>query len=212
MAKFTVTRNGGACKTGNLNAVRARSGFFLLPARPVSTATRAEAAFYETGRHLSVRQRERNLRHDFRRASFAIPWRTYQYQKLNSTIMVVKATDDRLRCDAAYVLDGTMDWSVFAKRPMGPQLVIISAILRQDWVSALRPGRRYGRHTRDELIRSIFRRSRSAKTSLGQWASLTLTLSREFVGPNFRQPQDVGLNFLPGGIRSAIGGRNLLSV
>ena len=54
------------------------------------------------------------------------------YQKLNSTIMVVKATDDRLRCDAAYVLDGTMDWSVFAKRPMGPQLVIISAILRQD--------------------------------------------------------------------------------
>jgi hypothetical protein len=29
------------------------------------------------------------------------------YRKLNSTIMVVKATDDRLRCDAAYVLDGT---------------------------------------------------------------------------------------------------------
>ena len=54
------------------------------------------------------------------------------YRKLNSTIMVVKATDDRLRCDAAYVLDGTMDWSVFAKRPMGPQLVIISGILRQD--------------------------------------------------------------------------------
>jgi hypothetical protein len=62
-------------RQSNLNAVRARSGFFLLPARPVSTATRAEAAFYETGRHLSVRQRERNLRHDFRRASFAIPWR-----------------------------------------------------------------------------------------------------------------------------------------
>ncbi len=39
--------------------------------------------------------------------------------------MVVKATDDRLRCDAAYVLDGTMDWSVFAKRPIGPQLVIM---------------------------------------------------------------------------------------
>jgi hypothetical protein len=37
------------------------------------------------------------------------------YRKLNSTIMVVKATDDRLRCDAAYVLAGTMDWSVFAK-------------------------------------------------------------------------------------------------
>ena len=37
-------------------------------------------------------------------------------------------------------------------------------------VSALRPRRQYGRHTRDESIRSIFRRSRSAKASLGQWA------------------------------------------
>jgi hypothetical protein len=54
------------------------------------------------------------------------------YQKLNSTIMVVKAPDDRLRCDAAYVLDGTMDWSVFAKRPMSSQLVVVGSILRQD--------------------------------------------------------------------------------
>ena len=54
------------------------------------------------------------------------------YRKLNSTIMVVKATDDRLGCDAAYVLAGTMDWSVFAKRPMSPQLVIISGISCQD--------------------------------------------------------------------------------
>jgi hypothetical protein len=46
--------------------------------------------------------------------------------------MVVKATDDRLGCDAAYVLVGTMDWSVFAKRPMSPQLVIISGISCQD--------------------------------------------------------------------------------
>jgi hypothetical protein len=69
-----VTWPNWTCKTGDLNAVRARSGFFLLPARPVSTATRAEVAFYETGRHLSLRQRGRNLRHDFRRASFAIPW------------------------------------------------------------------------------------------------------------------------------------------
>ena len=57
---------------------------------------------------------------------------TCLYQKLNSTIMVVKATDDRLRCDAADVLDGTMDWSAFVKRPMSPQLVIINGILRQD--------------------------------------------------------------------------------
>lgn len=40
--------------------------------------------------------------------------------------------NDRFRCDAAYVLDGAMDRSVFAKRPMSPQLVIISGILRQD--------------------------------------------------------------------------------
>jgi hypothetical protein len=46
--------------------------------------------------------------------------------------MVVKATDDRLRCDAAFMLDGTMDWSVFAKRPMSPQLVVVSSILRKD--------------------------------------------------------------------------------
>ena len=46
--------------------------------------------------------------------------------------MVVKAPDDRLRCDAAYVLDGTMDWSVFAKRPMSSQLVVVGTILRQD--------------------------------------------------------------------------------
>jgi hypothetical protein len=45
--------------------------------------------------------------------------------------MVVKAPDDRLRCDAAYVLDGTMDWSVFvAKRPMSSQLVVVGSILR----------------------------------------------------------------------------------
>src|SRR4051794_36213868 len=34
------------------------------------------------------------------------------YRKLDSTITVMKATHDRLRCDAAYVLDGTMDRSV----------------------------------------------------------------------------------------------------
>ena len=56
---------------------------------------------------------------------------TCLYRKLDSTIMVMKPPD-RLRCDAAYVLDGTMDWSVFAKRPMSPQLVIIGGILRQD--------------------------------------------------------------------------------
>ena len=54
------------------------------------------------------------------------------YRKLNSTIRVVKATHDWLRCDAACVLDGTMDRCVFAKGPMSPQLVVVSSILRQD--------------------------------------------------------------------------------
>ena len=54
------------------------------------------------------------------------------YQKSDSAIMVMKSAEDRHRCDAAYVLDGAMDRSVFAKRPMSPQLVIISGILRQD--------------------------------------------------------------------------------
>jgi hypothetical protein len=54
------------------------------------------------------------------------------YRKLDSTVMVMKSAEDRHRCDAAYVLDGAMDRSVFAKRPMSPQLVIISGILRQD--------------------------------------------------------------------------------
>jgi hypothetical protein len=57
---------------------------------------------------------------------------TCLYRKLDSAIMVVKSAEDRYRCDAAYVLDDAMDRSVFAKRPMSPQLVIISGILRQD--------------------------------------------------------------------------------
>src|SRR6476469_4338429 len=57
---------------------------------------------------------------------------TCLYRKLDSAIMMMKSAEDRHRCDAAYVLDGAMDRSVFAKRPMSSQLVIISGILRQD--------------------------------------------------------------------------------
>jgi hypothetical protein len=57
---------------------------------------------------------------------------TCLYRKLDSTIMVMKSAEDRPRGDAAYVLDGAMDRSVFAKRPMSPQLVIIGGIFRQD--------------------------------------------------------------------------------
>ena len=62
----------------------------------------------------------------------------------DSTIMVMKSAEDRPRCDAADVLDGAMDRSVFAKRPMSPQLVIISGILRQDPADA-----RIGQRTED---------------------------------------------------------------
>jgi hypothetical protein len=54
------------------------------------------------------------------------------YRKLDSAIMMMKSAKDRHSCDAAYVLDGAMDRSVFAKGPMSPQLIIISGILRQD--------------------------------------------------------------------------------
>jgi hypothetical protein len=50
----------------------------------------------------------------------------------NSAILVMKSSEDGRRYDAAHVLDGAMDWSVFVERPMCPQLVIISGILRQD--------------------------------------------------------------------------------
>jgi hypothetical protein len=46
------------------------------------------------------------------------------YQKLDTTIMVMKSAEDRNRCDAAYVLDGAMDRSVFAKRPMSPPIAL----------------------------------------------------------------------------------------
>jgi hypothetical protein len=46
--------------------------------------------------------------------------------------MVMKSAEDGRRYDTAHVLDGAMDWSVFVERPMRPQLVIISGILRQN--------------------------------------------------------------------------------
>jgi hypothetical protein len=51
--------------------------------------------------------------------------RSCLYRELDPTIMVMKSAEDGRRYDAAYVPDGAMDRSVFAKRPMSPQLVII---------------------------------------------------------------------------------------
>ena len=43
-----------------------------------------------------------------------------------------KAAEDGCRYDAAHVLDGAMDRSVFVERPMSPQLIIIGSVLRQN--------------------------------------------------------------------------------
>jgi hypothetical protein len=44
----------------------------------------------------------------------------------------MKAAEDGRRYDAAHVLDGATDRSVFVERPMSPQLVIVGGILRQN--------------------------------------------------------------------------------
>src|SRR5437867_2106124 len=53
------------------------------------------------------------------------------YRKSDSAIMVMKAAEDGRRYDAAHVLDRAIDRSVLVERPMSPQLIIISGILRQ---------------------------------------------------------------------------------
>jgi hypothetical protein len=87
--------------------------------------------------------RKFQFRHALRDAHFSnklsdLEWRlrpataSCLYRKLDSAIMVMKSAKDRPRYDAAYVLNSAGDRSVFAKRSMGPQLVIISGISRQD--------------------------------------------------------------------------------
>jgi hypothetical protein len=44
----------------------------------------------------------------------------------------MKSAEDGRRYDAARVLDGAMDRSVFVERPMCLQLVVIGGILRQN--------------------------------------------------------------------------------
>jgi hypothetical protein len=46
--------------------------------------------------------------------------------------MVMKSAEDGHRYDAARVLDGAIDRSLLAERPMSPQLIIIGGILRQN--------------------------------------------------------------------------------
>jgi hypothetical protein len=44
----------------------------------------------------------------------------------------MKAAEDGRRYDAAHVLDGATDRSVFVERPMSPQLIIIGGVFRQN--------------------------------------------------------------------------------
>ena len=46
--------------------------------------------------------------------------------------MVMKSVEEGRRYDAAHVLDGAMDRSVFVERPISPQLVVVGGILRQN--------------------------------------------------------------------------------
>ena len=50
----------------------------------------------------------------------------------DSAIVVMKSAEDGRRYDAAHVLDGAMDRSVFVQRPMRSQLIIVGGILRQN--------------------------------------------------------------------------------
>jgi hypothetical protein len=44
----------------------------------------------------------------------------------------MKAAEDGCRYDAAHVLDGATDRSVFVERPVSPQPIIIGGVLRQN--------------------------------------------------------------------------------
>ena len=57
---------------------------------------------------------------------------TCVYRKLDSAVVVMKAAKDGRRHEAAHMLDGAMDRSVFVERPMSPQLVIVGGILCQN--------------------------------------------------------------------------------
>src|SRR5674476_733452 len=57
---------------------------------------------------------------------------TCVYRKLDSAIMVVKAAEDRLRCDGADALNRAMKRGVLVQRSMSPQLIIIGGICAED--------------------------------------------------------------------------------
>ena len=54
------------------------------------------------------------------------------YRKLDSAIMVVKAAEDRLRCDGSDALNRAMKRGVLVQRSMSSRLIIIGGICAED--------------------------------------------------------------------------------
>ena len=54
------------------------------------------------------------------------------YRELDSAILVVKATEDRLPFDGAAVLNRAMEWGILVQGTMSPRFIIIGGICAQD--------------------------------------------------------------------------------
>src|SRR5437763_2808898 len=58
--------------------------------------------------------------------------KTCACRKSDSAILVVKAAEDRLRCDDAEVLNRPMKWGILVQQAMNARFIIIRGILAQD--------------------------------------------------------------------------------
>src|SRR5438034_10730392 len=82
----------------------------------------------------------------------------------------MKAAEDGRRYDAAQVLDGAIDRGILVETDESSTHYNRRHTSSEPGVSALRLRQPDGRRTHVGSIRSVFRRSRSAKASLGRWA------------------------------------------
>ena len=53
-------------------------------------------------------------------------------KNLNPDVLVMKPTENRVGPDATVPHNRAMDWGILVERPMRPQLIIVSSILRKD--------------------------------------------------------------------------------
>jgi hypothetical protein len=54
------------------------------------------------------------------------------YRKLDSAILMVKAAEDRLRCDGAATLNRAMERGMLVQGSMGPRLIVITGVSAND--------------------------------------------------------------------------------